>query len=76
MRVRHNTHLNKRNHDEPRAPLCVVYEDRLEPDPEPVAFPADLAVLRLDRLPLSSVRPGKQTVVLRPAALESGQEAA
>ncbi len=69
-------HLKERNHDEPRAALGVVHEDGLKPDPEPVALPAGLAVLHLNRLPLPPVRPGEQAVVLRPAALEPGQEPA
>lgn len=69
------TYLHERNHNEPSPPLGVVHEYGLEPDPEPVALSADLAVWRLDSLPLPLVCPGEQAVVFRPAALEPGEEA-
>lgn len=69
------THLHKRDHNEPSASLGVVNEYRLKPDPEPVALSGDVAIRRLNCLPLPLVCPGKEAVVLGPAALETGQEA-
>lgn len=68
-------HLKERVQHEPRRILCKVHKQRLETDPEPVAFSLILLLCVHRCFPFPLVSPRKHAVIFFQAVLDSGQEA-